>query len=56
MNKTNKSPTFLSSEEKDYGRKVGKKKGWMKGYIVCQMCCGENKGLGKLEDVLRFFS
>lgn len=42
MNKTNKSPTFLSSEEKDYGRKVGKKKSWMKGYIVCQMCCGEN--------------
>lgn len=34
---------------------MGKKKGWMKGYIVCQMCCGENKGLGKLEDVLRFF-
>ena len=56
VNKTNESPTFLSSEEKDYGRKVGKKKGWMKGSIVCQMCCGENKGLGKLEDVLRFFS
>lgn len=59
MNKTNKSPTFLSSEDKERLWKEGGKEGLDEGlYSMSDVLWRKLKqGVGRLEDVLRgFFS
>ena len=58
MNKTNKSPTFLSSEEKErLWKEGGKEEELDEGlYSMSDVLWRKLKqGLGKLEDVLRIF-